>query len=261
MAAPLTKENREKIVDYLKSLDLSNLTGFQIKELIKKDLEISISQPTASKLKAEVLEDNSGYGELIEDSSSSEQPTLSEEIGTIEKPTKPDKIRQLTVEQQNAIDHLLQGKSDRLVAEAVGVTRQTVCDWRNKDILFIAELNRQRSEMWHDARERLRDLANSALDTLERMLANDDPKVALAAVRLVLQGTQLIEGNNLPPIGPTTPEGLLMPGLRKEAYEELEAKYKDEPLDFLRKELVSENDVITLTKKKLKTALEEQGLA
>ena len=47
----------------------------------------------------------------------------------MEKATKPDKTRQLSIEQQNAIDHLLQGKSDRVTAEAVGVSRQTVWEW------------------------------------------------------------------------------------------------------------------------------------
>jgi len=55
--------------------------------------------------------------------------------------TKPDKTRQLSQEQMNAIEHLLQGRSDRAAAEAVGVSRQTVWGWRNNDVLFIAELN------------------------------------------------------------------------------------------------------------------------
>lgn len=86
--------------------------------------------------------------------------------------TKPDKTRQLSIEQQNAIDHLIQGKSDRSTAEAVGVSRQTVWEWRNKDPLFIAELNRQRAELWSEARERLKSLANRALDVLESQLAS-----------------------------------------------------------------------------------------
>lgn len=40
---------------------------------------------------------------------------------TVEQ-AKPDKTRQLAIEQQNAIEHLLQGKSDRTTAEAVGVS-------------------------------------------------------------------------------------------------------------------------------------------
>ena len=58
MAAPLLKEDKAKIMDYLRQLDLSDLTGIKIKELIKEDLGIEISQPTASKLKGDILEDN-----------------------------------------------------------------------------------------------------------------------------------------------------------------------------------------------------------
>jgi FixJ family two-component response regulator len=59
--------------------------------------------------------------------------------------TKADKIRQaeaeeqaalavltiLSVEQQNAIDLLVTGKLDIEVATTVGLTRQTICVWRN----------------------------------------------------------------------------------------------------------------------------------
>ena len=106
--------------------------------------------------------------------------------------TKPDKTRQLSIEQENAIDHLLQGKSDRATAEAVGVSRQTVWEWRKKDVLFIAELNRQRYELWSEAKERMKSLANRALDVVELQLGSGDPKAALAAARYVLQGTQLL---------------------------------------------------------------------
>ena len=80
--------------------------------------------------------------------------------------TKNDKIRQLSQEQMNAIEHILQGKSDRAVAEAVGVARQTIWEWRNHDVFFIAELNRQRSELWREAHQRLKILANRALDVV-----------------------------------------------------------------------------------------------
>ena len=50
--------------------------------------------------------------------------------------TKPDKTRQLSIEQANAIEHLLQGQSDRAVAEAVGVSRQTVSGNGGTMILF-----------------------------------------------------------------------------------------------------------------------------
>jgi transposase len=129
--------------------------------------------------------------------------------------TKSDKIRQLSQEQHNAIEHLLQGKSDRAVAEAVGVSRQTVWEWRNNDILFIAELNRQRSEMWQEAHQRLKSLANRALDVVELQLDSGDPKASLAAAKYILQGTRLLGDSELPKSGPTTPEAIIMERLRR----------------------------------------------
>jgi len=98
---------------------------------------------------------------------------------------KSNKIRQLSIEQQNAIDHLLQGKSDRAVAAEVGVSRTTVWEWRNHDPLFIAELNRERSELWMEARGRLKLMANRALDVLEEQLDGDDPKASLTAAKYI----------------------------------------------------------------------------
>ena len=172
--------------------------------------------------------------------------------------TKTDKIRQLSIEQQNAIDHLLQGKSDRATAEAVGVARQTVWEWRKKDILFIAELNRQRSEMWSEARDRMKSLANRALDVLETQLDSSDSKASLAAARYVLQGTQLLGDTSLP-TGPTTPEALLMKRLRIEARQELMDRVS--PNDPLKDILVTDADVEALAKSRLKKALEEAGLS
>jgi hypothetical protein len=140
--------------------------------------------------------------------------------------TKPDKTRQLSIEQENAIEHLLQGQSDRAAAEAVGVSRQTVWEWRKRDVLFIAELNRQRSEMWKEARERLLALANRALDVVEVQLSSGDPKAALAAAKYIMQGTQLLSGTDLHVNGPTTPEGVLLPNLRAEAHKELAHKLR-----------------------------------
>lgn len=135
--------------------------------------------------------------------------------------TKPDKIRQLSQEQMNSIEHLLQGKSDRAVAEAVGVTRQTIWEWRKRDVLFIAELNRQRSELWREAHQRLKSLANRALDVVEVHLDSGDPKASLAAARYILQGTRLLGETDLPKSGPTTPEAVILERLRSEASQEI----------------------------------------
>jgi len=174
--------------------------------------------------------------------------------------TKPDKIRQLSIEQANAIEHLLQGKSDRAVAEAVGVSRQTVWEWRNNDVLFIAELNRQRSELWREAHQRLKSLANRALDVVELQLDSDDSKAALAAARYILQGTRLLGDTDLPGGGPTTPEAVIMVKLRNEARSELEAQGKG--IDLLKVDFSGiEDEVEDMAKSRLKKALAEAGLS
>ena len=263
MAAPLPKEDKAKILDYLRQQDLSDLTGVKIKELVKGDLGIDISQPTASKLKGEILEDNSDDREFTGDDSS-----LSEETVAMAEPTNPDKIRQLSQEQMNAIDYLLKGQSDRAVAEAVGVSRQTVWDWKNHDPLFIAELNRQRVELWREARERLKSLANRALDVVELQLDSGDPKAALAAAKYILQGTRLLGDTDLPRSGPTTPEGVLLPELRREARQEWEAKNgkQNQTRDFsLAPDLLEtdrrDTEIEALAKSKLKKAMAEAGLS
>jgi hypothetical protein len=181
----------------------------------------------------------------------------------MEKTTKPDKTRQLSIEQENAIEHLLQGQSDRAVAEAVGVSRQTVWEWRKNDPLFIAELNRQRSEMWREARERLKSLANRALDVVELQLGSGDPKASLAAAKYVLQGTQLLGDTDLRVGGPMTPEGVILEDLRKEARKELAPKInKRDPfdIDLFGTDKV-EDEVEALAQSRLKKAMAEAGLS
>jgi hypothetical protein len=174
--------------------------------------------------------------------------------------TKPDKTRQLSIEQMNAIEHLLQGKSDRAVSEAVGVSRQTIWDWRKHDPLFIAELNRQRSEMWREARERLKSLANRALDVMELQLDSGDPKAALPAAKCILQGTRLLGDTELHVGGPTTPEDVIMMNLRNQARAELVAQGKGRNL--LKVDLFGiEDEVENLAKSRLKKAMAEAGLS
>lgn len=173
---------------------------------------------------------------------------------------KPDKIRQLSIEQQNAIDHILQGKSDRATAEAVGVSRQTVWEWRKRDILFIAELNRQRTELWSEARDRMKALANRALDVVEHQLDSGDSKASLAAAKYILQGTRLLGDTDLPTGGPTTPEDVIMARLRSEARIELEADGKHKG-PFNIDPFSIDDEVEDLAKSRLKKALGEAGLS
>jgi hypothetical protein len=174
-----------------------------------------------------------------------------EEIA-IEKPK--DNPRQLSIEQLKVIELLVQGQSIQTAAESVGVSNQIVCDWRAHDPLFIAEYNRQRSRLWSEAQERLRSLANGAIDVLENQLGSDDPKVALSAARYVMQGTKLLGDTNLS-IGPTTPEGVLMERLRTEARAEIRAQM--DPGDSF---FGIDDQAESLARQRLRRAMREAGL-
>lgn len=115
---------------------------------------------------------------------------------------KSDKTRQLRVAQQNAIELLLAGKTDQEVAVAVGVTRQTVTLWRNKDELFRAALDARRREIWGTHVERLRRLVTRALQILEDDLGQDeDRRLRQSAAVHVLKCVGLY-GANLEPKEP-----------------------------------------------------------
>ena len=110
----------------------------------------------------------------------------------------------LTPEQLNAIDLLILGKTDREVAEAVGVRRETVTKW-HKNPFFSAELSIRREELWSDAKLRLKSLAHEAVNVLTRGLSSQDEKVAMTAAVHVLK-TVGIYGEAKQDFGPDTPE-------------------------------------------------------
>jgi len=187
----------------------------------------------------------------------------------VEKATNSDKFRQLTQQQMNAIGLIMEGKSDRAVAEAVGVTRQTVNEWRNRDIIFIAALNKERIELWREARERLKSLTGQAVDVLGRQLESSDPKVALAAARHILQVNNLLGGMAAPKAGLTDPEAIIMERLRFDARKELteenkkKSLYSSINLDPLSREIddiALDRRVEELAKSRLVAAMAEAGL-
>lgn len=90
----------------------------------------------------------------------------------------------LTIQQQNAIDLLVTGKTDQAVADAVGVSRPTVTSWRLYDPHFEAELNRRRKEVWGASADRIRALLPKAFDTLEKAIDEGSYQAALALIKL-----------------------------------------------------------------------------
>ena len=134
---------------------------------------------------------------------------------------KVDKTRQLSIQQQNAIDLLVQGKSDRETAEAIGVSRQTVTNWRNNNTVFIAELNKQRKAVWGAQVDRIRYLISAALDVLEEDLKDTENKqLRQKAAIHILQAVGLY-GQSLKPDGEDTPEGVEAQKRHEEAFREL----------------------------------------
>lgn len=148
---------------------------------------------------------------------------------------KPVKIRQaqpepeaLSIEQQNAIDLLVTGKTDREVAEAVGVSRQTVCQWRLHNPVFQAELNKRRKEVWGATVDKMRALLPEALDTLAAELRNPDNKdrwkVALELLKM--SGLDLRENTlGMYMVGPDDPAKVQAEREREQFYDELLAGF------------------------------------
>ena len=108
----------------------------------------------------------------------------------------------LSVAQANAVDLLLMGLTDQAVADAVGVTRQTVWRWRHHHHLLNAELNQRRARLWDTHVERLRLLLGRAIEVLARDLYSEDERLRHAAAVDVLKATGLY-GSDLRPQGPT----------------------------------------------------------
>lgn len=121
--------------------------------------------------------------------------------------TKADTNGQLKLEQDHAINLLLQGKNDREVAEAVNVSRQTVNQWRNHDSVFMGELNARRQAVWGNQAERLRSLISQAVDVLESDLSSEDVRLRQSAAVHILKAVGLY-GADLKPTGETSPDAI-----------------------------------------------------
>ena len=91
----------------------------------------------------------------------------------------------LSVEQLNAIDVLVLGKTDQETAKAVGVARETVNRWRNENPYFAAELNKHRKQLWRVNEDQLRALTTKAVDAVETVLDGGDSKVAIDVLKAV----------------------------------------------------------------------------
>ena len=76
-------------------------------------------------------------------------------------------MAKLTATQEQAILLLASGETVTATAEAVGVSRQTVSEWVNRDADFIAALNSVRQETLDAGVDKLRGMVEKALGAVE----------------------------------------------------------------------------------------------
>jgi hypothetical protein len=98
-----------------------------------------------------------------------------------QKPT----LKPLSIAQENAIDLLILGKSDREVADTVGVNRTTMWEWRTAHPLFRATLERRRAEVWRQPQERLRSLLAKSVENLAAAVEDGDVKASIEVLKAV----------------------------------------------------------------------------
>jgi transcriptional regulator with XRE-family HTH domain len=119
---------------------------------------------------------------------------------------KSSKILQkieLSVEQLNAIELLITGASDQAVADQVGVSRQTITDWRNNNDEFAAQLERKRQALWVSHEDDLRSLITKAVEILRDAMQSKDERVRIGAAVHVLRAVGLYS-SSLKPMGDTS---------------------------------------------------------
>ena len=155
----------------------------------------------------------------------------------------------LSVEQLNAIDILVQGKTDQETALAVGVVRETVTRWRNDNPHFAAELNKQRKLIWGTNQDRLRSLTTKAVDTIGTALDAGDSKAAVEVLKAVG-----LYGQVTPPSGPVDAELVLWEKAKEWALSEL--KKKGPSADPLLDILLHDTEVARLARQRMEELTE-----
>ena len=110
--------------------------------------------------------------------------------------------RELTDMQLQAVYLLVQGRHDGEVAEALGISRVTVCRWRHGSPSFKATLNSLRRAIWDATRDGMRTLVSKAIAAAGDIL--DTPKHPDRG-RIVLALLAQAPTEELGRIGPTDP--------------------------------------------------------
>ena len=114
--------------------------------------------------------------------------------------TKPDET--LQDNQARAVVLLVGGATETAAAQAVGVSRQTVWEWR-KSAEFQAALNRERAAIRQAWQDEAQGLNSQALSVVRAALEGEDRALAFRAACFLLAKSGLLSGA-LPEIGPTS---------------------------------------------------------
>ena len=101
--------------------------------------------------------------------------------------TKGDK--RLSGPQQKAINLFLAGMNDTEVAEELGLARQTVNKWRNKNQNFGAKLEQQQRELNKESRQQLSALVSRSVEVLGQSLESENERIRQSTAVHVLKAT------------------------------------------------------------------------
>jgi hypothetical protein len=101
--------------------------------------------------------------------------------------------KQLTEQQIQVTDFLLEGKTPTEIASDVDVSVESVKKWLTGDALFVATLNARRREQWTADSERLRGLAGKAIDALDQLVEHYNPSIQLRAATTILRTVSLAQ--------------------------------------------------------------------
>lgn len=99
-------------------------------------------------------------------------------------------MTKLNDKQLNAINLIISGKTDTEVAEKIGVSRETVNQWKNKNHDFIAELNKIRNSIQKTIKDRQTAIVLKAYEVLEKHIDKQleseevDVKTALEVIKM-----------------------------------------------------------------------------
>ncbi|MBM3190386.1 MAG: hypothetical protein FJZ90_16920 [Chloroflexi bacterium] len=98
-----------------------------------------------------------------------------------------ERADELSVTQMTVLSAMLAGKTQRKAAQEAGVAPETMTRWLAKDATFVAAWHSGRQEVWRKRKERLRDLADQALDAVSEILTDgEDDSVKLRAALAVM---------------------------------------------------------------------------